>query len=66
MGFVLLGIATLTRVGVNGALFASVAHGLITGLLFFIVGGFKERMGTTDLYALGRSPLRPAHAGTAP
>ncbi len=54
MGFVLLGIATLTRIGVDGALFASVAHGLITGLLFFIAGGFKERLGTTDLYTLGR------------
>jgi NADH-quinone oxidoreductase subunit M len=54
MGFVLLGIATLTRIGIDGALFASVAHGLITGLLFFIAGGFKERTGTTDLYALGR------------
>jgi NADH-quinone oxidoreductase subunit M len=54
MGFVLLGIATLTRIGLDGALFASVAHGLITGLLFFIAGGFKERTGTTDLYALGR------------
>lgn len=49
MGFVLLGIATLTRTGVNGALFANVAHGLITGLLFFLVGGLKERAGTTDL-----------------
>jgi NADH-quinone oxidoreductase subunit M len=54
MGFVLLGVATLTRVGVDGALFASVAHGLITGLLFFLAGGFKERLGSTDLYGLGR------------
>ncbi|MFD1833292.1 MULTISPECIES: complex I subunit 4 family protein [Streptomyces] len=49
MGFVLLGIATLTRTGVNGALFANVAHGLITGLLFFLAGAIKERTGTTDL-----------------
>ncbi|MBB1260485.1 complex I subunit 4 family protein [Streptomyces alkaliterrae] len=49
MGFVLLGIATLTRTGVNGALFANIAHGLITGLLFFLVGALKERTGTTDL-----------------
>ncbi|GAA2410046.1 NADH-quinone oxidoreductase subunit M [Streptomyces glaucosporus] len=49
MGFVLLGIATLTRAGVNGALFANVAHGLITGLLFFLVGAVKERTGTTNL-----------------
>jgi NADH-quinone oxidoreductase subunit M len=55
MGFVLLGIATLTPVGVNGALYANIAHGVITGLLFFVVGGVKERHGTTDLGALPRS-----------
>ncbi|MDJ0346283.1 NADH-quinone oxidoreductase subunit M [Streptomyces sp. H10-C2] len=49
MGFVLLGIATLTATGVNGALFANVAHGLITGLLFFLVGAIKDRYGTSDL-----------------
>jgi NADH-quinone oxidoreductase subunit M len=54
MGFTLLGIASLTQVGLDGALFASVAHGLITGLLFFLVGGLKVRYGTTDLYPLGR------------
>ncbi|MEV6024510.1 NADH-quinone oxidoreductase subunit M [Streptomyces sp. NPDC052036] len=52
MGFVLLGIATTTPTGVNGALFANIAHGLITGLLFFLVGALKERTGTTDLDAL--------------
>ncbi|MEU6082059.1 NADH-quinone oxidoreductase subunit M [Streptomyces sp. NPDC047108] len=49
MGFVLLGIATLTPTGLNGALFANIAHGLITGLLFFLVGAVKERYGSTDL-----------------
>ncbi|MDT3399697.1 NADH-quinone oxidoreductase subunit M [Streptomyces sp. B1866] len=49
MGFVLLGVATLTPTGVNGALFANIAHGLVTGLLFFLVGGLKERFGSTDL-----------------
>ncbi|MFD7552553.1 NuoM family protein [Streptomyces sp. NPDC059578] len=52
MGFVLLGIATLTPTGVNGALFANIAHGLITGLLFFLVGALKDRTGTTDLDTL--------------
>ncbi|MFR9795459.1 NADH-quinone oxidoreductase subunit M [Streptomyces sp. MS06] len=52
MGFVLLGIATMSPTGVNGALFANIAHGLITGLLFFLVGGVKERTGSTDLDAL--------------
>jgi NADH-quinone oxidoreductase subunit M len=53
MGFVLLGIATLTPVGVNGALFANVAHGLVTGLLFFLVGAVKERTGSTDVVTIG-------------
>lgn len=52
MGFVLLGIASMTPTGVNGALFANIAHGLITGLLFFMVGALKDRTGTTDLDAL--------------
>ncbi|MFF7606376.1 NADH-quinone oxidoreductase subunit M [Streptomyces parvulus] len=52
MGFVLLGIATMTPTGVNGALFANIAHGLITGLLFFVVGALKDRTGTTDLDTL--------------
>ncbi|MFJ6134628.1 NuoM family protein [Kitasatospora sp. NPDC092286] len=55
MGFVLLGIASLTPVGVNGALFANIAHGLITGLLFFVVGALKDRYGTADLDTLAGS-----------
>ncbi len=60
MGFVLLGIATLTPVGLNAALFANVAHGLITGLLFFVAGAIKERYGTGDLDALGGGMLAKA------
>ncbi|MEU0392701.1 NADH-quinone oxidoreductase subunit M [Streptomyces sp. NPDC006208] len=52
MGFVLLGIATMTPTGVNGALFANIAHGLITGLLFFLVGAVKDRYGSSDLDTL--------------
>ncbi|WP_245899158.1 complex I subunit 4 family protein [Nonomuraea indica] len=57
MGFVLLGFATLTTVGVNGALFANVAHGLITGLLFFVAGAVKDRYGTADMPSLGGGML---------
>ncbi|WP_328808671.1 complex I subunit 4 family protein [Nonomuraea montanisoli] len=57
MGFVLLGFATLTTVGVNGALFANVAHGLITGLLFFLAGSIKDRYGTADMPSLGGGML---------
>ncbi len=53
MGFVLLGIATLTPVGINGALFANVAHGLITGLLFFLAGAIKDRHDTSEMALLG-------------
>ncbi len=60
MGFVLLGIATLTPVGINAALFGNIAHGLITGLLFFLVGGIAARYGTTDMDKLGGGLLAKA------
>lgn len=49
MGFVLLGVATMTPAGLQGALFANVAHGLITGLLFLVVGAVKDRHHTAVL-----------------
>ncbi|TDC98193.1 NADH-quinone oxidoreductase subunit M [Nonomuraea deserti] len=57
IGFVLLGFATLTPVGINGALFANVAHGLITGLLFFLAGAVKDRYHTADMPSLGGGML---------
>jgi NADH-quinone oxidoreductase subunit M len=53
MGFVLLGIATLTATGIQAALIGNVAHGVITGLLFFLAGAIKERAHTGDLAQLG-------------
>jgi NADH-quinone oxidoreductase subunit M len=53
MGFVLLGIATLTATGIQAALIGNVAHGIITGLLFFLAGAIKERAHTGDLAQLG-------------
>jgi NADH-quinone oxidoreductase subunit M len=57
MGFVLLGIATLTPVGIQGALVGNIAHGVITGLLFFLVGGVKDRFHTSELADLGSGLL---------
>lgn len=54
MGFVALALATMSRTGVLAAVFGSVAHGLITGLLFFLAGSLKERYGTSSLNDLGR------------
>jgi NADH-quinone oxidoreductase subunit M len=53
MGFVLLGIATLTVTGIQAALLGNVAHGVITGLLFFLAGAIKDRAHTGDLAELG-------------
>ncbi|SNY52084.1 complex I subunit 4 family protein [Paractinoplanes atraurantiacus] len=53
MGFVLLGIATLSETGLQAALLGNVAHGLITGLLFFLAGAIKDRAHTGELSELG-------------
>ena len=53
MGFVMLGIATLTDYGLNAAIFGMVSHGLITGMLFFVAGSIQERFGTREISRLG-------------
>ncbi len=53
MGYVMLGIATLTDFGMNAAVFGMVAHGLITGMLFFIAGSVKDRFHTLEIERLG-------------
>jgi NADH-quinone oxidoreductase subunit M len=52
MGFVMLGISTLTEFGINAALFGMVAHGLITGMLFFVAGSVKHRYHTLEISRL--------------
>ncbi|MEX1004827.1 MAG: NADH-quinone oxidoreductase subunit M [Acidimicrobiia bacterium] len=53
MGFVMLGISTLTDVGINAAIIGMVAHGLITGMLFFVAGSMSHRYHTRDMARLG-------------
>ena len=53
MGFVMLGIATLTSIGINAAIFGMVAHGLITGMLFFCVGSLYDRYHTREIAQIG-------------
>ncbi|WP_411285195.1 NADH-quinone oxidoreductase subunit M [Lapillicoccus sp.] len=57
MGFVALGLASGTQTGLQAALFANIAHGLVSALLFFVVGGLKERWGSSDL-TVARDALR--------
>jgi NADH-quinone oxidoreductase subunit M len=58
MGFVMLGIATLTSVGINAALFGMVAHGIITGMLFFTVGSVYDRYHTRLIADIGGGMLQ--------
>jgi NADH-quinone oxidoreductase subunit M len=53
MGFVMLGIATMTEVGINAAIFGMVAHGVITGMLFFEVGSIYDRYHTRQIAEIG-------------
>jgi NADH-quinone oxidoreductase subunit M len=53
MGFVMLAIATMTSFGINAAIFGMVAHGLITGMLFFLAGSVQHNYGTRELSRLG-------------
>jgi NADH-quinone oxidoreductase subunit M len=53
MGFVLLGLMTLNRIGVTGAVLQMFSHGVIAGLLFAIVGRIVyERTHTRQLAEL--------------
>jgi NADH-quinone oxidoreductase subunit M len=63
MGFVMLGIATLTDYGINAAVFGMVAHGLITGMLFFLAGSIQERYGTREIARLGGFLLQAPRMG---
>ncbi len=63
MGFVMLGISTLTSFGMTAAMFGMVAHGLITGMLFFIAGSIKERYHTLEIKRLGGLLKQLPHLG---
>lgn len=43
MGFVLLGVASLTAEGINGAIYQMVSHGVLSAMLFLIVGVLYDR-----------------------
>lgn len=53
MGFVVLALSTGTETGLGGALLGMVSHGVVAGLLFFLVGALSDRAHTRDLEAFG-------------
>ena len=52
MGYVLLGLAALNQVGLEGAVLQMVTHGTITGLLFMMVGVLSDRTHTREIPAM--------------
>ena len=60
MGYILIGISafasndmTFKKLGLSGASFQMVSHGLITGLLFYLVGIIYEKCKTREVSSLG-------------
>ena len=53
MGFVTLGIFSLNRAGIEGAILQMVNHGIITGALFLCIGMIYERTHTREIAAYG-------------
>nr|YP_007374762.1 NAD(P)H-quinone oxidoreductase subunit 4 [Equisetum hyemale]AGC26675.1 NAD(P)H-quinone oxidoreductase subunit 4 [Equisetum hyemale] len=53
MGFVIIGIGSLTDTGLNGALLQMISHGLISSALFFLAGTSYDRTRTLMINQLG-------------
>lgn len=53
MGFVLLGIASFTDLGINGAMLQMISHGLIASVLFFLAGVTYDRTHTMMMTEMG-------------
>ncbi|MEH2467222.1 NAD(P)H-quinone oxidoreductase subunit 4 [Nostoc sp.] len=53
MGFVLLGIASFTDLGINGAMLQMISHGLIASVLFFLAGVTYDRSHTMVMKDMG-------------
>jgi NAD(P)H-quinone oxidoreductase subunit 4 len=58
MGFILLAAAAATPLSILGAVFQMISHGLISGLLFLLVGVVYKKTGTRDIDTL-RGLLNP-------
>jgi NADH-quinone oxidoreductase subunit M len=49
MGFIAIAIASGSHTGLQAALFGNIAHGIVSALLFLLVGDLKEQWGSADL-----------------
>jgi len=53
MGFVLMGLATMSTIGINGAVLQMFAHGVMTALMFAMVGGLYDQAHVRDMSVFG-------------
>jgi NADH-quinone oxidoreductase subunit M len=65
MGFVFLGIASLTLIGVTGAVLVMIAHGLLAALTFGLAGYLYQQTGTLEMEKLGGLLRRLPFIGAA-
>ena len=65
MGFVFLGIASLSLMGVTGAVVIMIAHGLLAALSFGLSGALRQTTGTLEISELGGLLRRLPFLGTA-
>ena len=49
LGFVVLGIFTFTQIGLDGAVYQMLNHGISTGALFILVGFLYERRHSLEI-----------------
>lgn len=65
MGFVMLGLAAGTEMSMNGAMYVMISHGVISPLLFFLVGSvFYDRVHTRMMGDMGGLFVKMPVAGT--
>ena len=63
MGFVILGMFSFTELGMQGALYTMLSHGVTTGALFLLVGFIYERRHTREITEFGGlSNVMPVYA----
>jgi len=53
MGFVTIGVFTLTMQGLQGGIFQMISHGIVSAALFLCVGVIYDRMHTREISAYG-------------
>jgi NADH-quinone oxidoreductase subunit M len=65
MGFVFLGIASLSLLGITGAVLVMIAHGFLAALTFALIGFIYQQTGTMEMGQLGGLLRRMPFIGSA-